>query len=69
MEERARHALNPKTSKCPMCEEADFLLGGICSEHEMELQAPVESLAADDEGFAAVASRCHEGASSDSSAE
>ena len=69
VEEQARKELNPKASKCRKCEEADFVFGGLCSEHEKELQALKESLAADDEGLIAVASRWGEGASSDSSAE
>ena len=38
MEDQARRVINPKASKCLKCEEADFVLGGLCAEHEQQLQ-------------------------------
>ena len=38
MEDQARREINPKASKCRKCEEADFAWGGLCPDHEKELQ-------------------------------
>ena len=35
---QARREINPKASKCRKCEEADFAWGGLCPDHEKELQ-------------------------------
>ena len=39
VEEQARKELNPKASKCRKCEEADFAWGGLCPDHQEELQS------------------------------
>ena len=38
VEDQARREINPKASKCQKCEDADFVLGGLCAEHQEELR-------------------------------
>ena len=38
VEDQARMELNPRASKCRKCEDADFRSGGLCTDHEQELQ-------------------------------
>ena len=49
--DQARREINPKASKCRKCKDADFVLGGLCAEHEQELQALKERLAANSESL------------------
>ena len=38
LDDQARRELNPRASKCQKCEDADFVLGGLCAEHQEELR-------------------------------
>ena len=38
VEDQARQEINPRASKCQKCKEADFVLGGLCTKHEEELE-------------------------------
>jgi len=38
VEDQARREINPEASKCQKCEDADFVLGGLCAEHQEELR-------------------------------
>jgi hypothetical protein len=40
---QARQELNPRASVCRRCWDADFVLGGLCGEHERELQQQIEA--------------------------
>jgi hypothetical protein len=40
---QARQELNPRASVCRRCWDADFVLGGLCTEHERELQQQIEA--------------------------
>ena len=43
-EQRARQMLRPKASKCAACADADFVIGGLCSAHQEELETLCEAL-------------------------